>query len=496
MVGLDWSLPTLSQVVEKSEESWEKDEQNSQPDTLYSINTLLKAEGQWYSAIASLEQLLLKLIPSERETLTETYQGLLLSGSTPVLCKPEIFSHLKVGVFAPKRQPQFSLPAAFCQSQQTKMPTFPEYPLLVTDPLANERFCLALTPQFGLVLVLGKGVNGKIQFRFSFDPDVVKLAWQTLRSRLMILCSDRLASLDKIADRFVPSPTPDYRLVTAFSRRLLTNLPDNSPLISVQTTANISCDKKEDKEKIIESDLISEVELLQALTHEIRTPLTTIRMLTRLLLKKQENLAPKAIERLEIIDRECTDQIDRMELIFRAAELESKPIKSENVQLIPISLKQIIQHNIPRWKKQAQGRNITLDILLPEQLPTVFSNPEMLSRVLSGLMESFTRSLPTGGQLQVQVATAGHQLKVQLVSENVALTHSLKSMGQLLMFQPETGNLSLNLDVTKNLFQILGGKLTIRQRPQKGEVLTIFLPLGVHHSPFKKPDLQKQKTKL
>jgi len=31
--------------------------------------------------------------------------------------------------------------------------------------------------------------------------------------------------------------------------------------------------------------------------------------------------------------------------------------------------------------------------------------------------------------------------------------------------------------VTKNLFRAAGGKLVIRQRPQKGEVMTVFLPL-------------------
>ena len=490
MVGLNWSLPTLSQVVEQSENCWEQSKQGFQQKSLCTISALLKAERQWYGAIAALEELLLNLLSPDPYSC----QGLLLSGSTPILCHSELFPHFKVGVFTPKRQPQFSLPAAFCQTQQTTAPKILEYPLLAADPLTSEKFCLALTAHFGLVIVLGKGISGKLQFRFSFDPEVVNIAWQTLRSRLLLLCSDRLASLDKIADRFSPPP-PDYRLVTAFSRHLLANLPDESPLISVQATAEVSCDRQEEEEQPLDASSVSEVELLQALTHEIRTPLTTIRMLTRLLLKKRENLSTKAIERLEIIDRECSEQIDRMELIFRAAELESKPVKLKKVQLVPISLNHIIQQNIPRWKQQAKGRNVTLDVLLPEQLPTVVSNPEMLGRVLSGLMESFTRSLPTGGQLQVQVATAGHQLKLQLVSENVSLTNSLKSMGQLLMFQPETGNLSLNLDVTKNLFQILGGKLTIRQRPQKGEILTIFLPLGAQSSPFKKSDLKKQKNK-
>ena len=55
----------------------------------------------------------------------------------------------------------------------------------------------------------------------------------------------------------------------------------------------------------------------------------------------------------------------------------------------------------------------------------------------------------------------------------------LKALGNLLMFQPETGSLTLNLDVTKNLFQALGGKLIVRQKPEFGEVLTVFLPLMI-----------------
>jgi hypothetical protein len=52
------------------------------------------------------------------------------------------------------------------------------------------------------------------------------------------------------------------------------------------------------------------------------------------------------------------------------------------------------------------------------------------------------------------------------------------SLGQLLMFQPETGAITLNIAATKHLFQAIGGKLIVRQRPQNGEVLTIFLPVG------------------
>uniref|UniRef100_UPI0035CACD8D sensor histidine kinase n=1 Tax=uncultured Nostoc sp. TaxID=340711 RepID=UPI0035CACD8D len=232
-----------------------------------------------------------------------------------------------------------------------------------------------------------------------------------------------------------------------------------------------------------------DVELLQAFAHEVRTPLTTIRTMTRLLLKRRD-LDVSVINRLKIIDHECTEQIDRMELLFKAAELETTTsAKSSKTQLTPMSLDQVLQQSIPRWEQAAHRRNLTLNVVLPQQLPTVVSNPTMLDQVLTGLMENFTRSLPAGSHIQVQVIPAGDQLKLQLSPQfgckdsNKAATPATppirKALGQLLMFQPETGTISLNIAATKHLFQAIGGKLIVRQRPHYGEVLTIFLPLEV-----------------
>jgi hypothetical protein len=228
-----------------------------------------------------------------------------------------------------------------------------------------------------------------------------------------------------------------------------------------------------------------DVELLQAIAHEVRTPLATIRTLTRLLLKRR-HLDAEIIKRLEAIDRECSEQIDRFGLFFRAVELETTKDAHAPMHLTSTSLTQVLNSCIPRWEKQASRRNLTLDVILPQKMPSVVSDPSLLDQVLTGAIDNFTSTLPAGGQLQVEISLAGHQLKVELHSQThasvnsettVSGTQALKSLGQMLMFQPETGNLSLNLSVTKNLFHALGGKLIVRNRHQHGQVLTIFLPL-------------------
>lgn len=496
----NWSLQTISDIFNQylgladtsPVESISTRDNHNQNFAGQLTKAQLKAQGEWFGAIAALEQLLLQLLQTVAPEESQC-QGLILCGTAPVLSNEILLKHFYTGIFTPGALKKslalmpFQLPAD-CQLPKDRIPrSIAELPLLPNDPIAKEQFCLVFTTNFALAMVLGEDERGLAAFHFSFEPEAIGKIWFALRSRLFLTKNHQLQHLDALIEHFYPC-IPDYRLVSYFSRQLLKNLPDRP----IQTPASIRCvetvksipvvklsPKKVKTTKQTTNDSsqskFAEVELLQALTHEIRTPLTTIRTLTRLLLKKGSNLTADIVKRLESIDRECSEQIERMELIFRAAELETN---HDRVELIPISLDQLCQQNIPRWQQKAQRRNVTLDFVLPQKLPQVISDPTMLDQVLTGLMESFTRSLPSGGRIQVRVTTAGNQLKLQFLSESVCSSNPFKSLGQLLRFQPETGSLSLNLDVTKNLFHALGGKLIVRQRPQQGEVVTVFLPLG------------------
>ncbi|HEY9669595.1 MAG TPA: HAMP domain-containing sensor histidine kinase [Coleofasciculaceae cyanobacterium] len=486
----------------------------------------VKAQREWQSAIASLEQLLAQAIASSGSAVANSDpsspQGLVLAGPVPVLSHPNLLSRFQTGIFTsetfnPLAWMPFQLPPAKSEPCQPTENTVYRLPLLPADPQASEQFCLVFTHSFCLVMVVGEDLTGIPTFRFSFDPEDIEQAWIALRLRMLFTSPHQLSPIESLIENFAPK-SPDYRIVMDFGRKLLQNLPEPPEVEKIQTIPITSKDSipkplqpqpkgdtfQENRhwEPLVKSEergtsrisnpreATPDLELLKALTHEIRTPLTTIRTLTKLLLKRRD-LAPEVIRRLEIIDHECTEQINRMELIFRAVELETAAVKQTPLNLTSMSLEQVFQNSIPRWQKQAERRNLTLDVVLPQKLPTVVSNPAMLDQVLTGLIENFTRSLPSGGHIQVQVTPAGDQLKLQFQSQltlekNGRSSHSvtsscstLKSLGQLLMFQPETGSLSLNLDVTKHLFQALGGKLIVRQRPQEGEVMTIFLPLEV-----------------
>ncbi len=480
-----WILPSLNETL-----AWKFDQ--AQPfcgssSMLLPAQLQAQAEQEWSTAVSATEEFLLQIIGNKSDRHPSS-QGVMFASSTPPWSDRTLLS-IPTWTFVAQKSAEIPLqlpPANATISNQ--LINSQQLSLLGNDPLAEEQFCLVLTAKFSLLLVLGFDSKGNKAFRFSFQPEEAVKVWQLLRSRLL-LSNPHLAigQLDDLVAKFYPIE-PHYRTVTDFSHLLL----KHSQLKATKET------KSKEEHLVAQNSHRSDIELLQAFAHEVRTPLTTIRTLTRLILKRQD-LAPEVKKRLEVIDSECTEQVNRMELIFRAAELvEKSAVPNRVTQLTAMSLAQVLHQSIPRWQQQANRRNLTLDVVLPKHLPTVVSDPTILDQVLTGLIENFTRNLTAGSHIQVQVIPAGNQLKLQLLYQSQGdagdksvpshcVTPTVKSLGQLLTFQPETGNISLNLNATKYLFQAIGGKLIVRQRPHEGEVLTIFLPMDLSYPPLYQP---------
>lgn len=429
-----------------------------------------KAQREWVAGMAIIQQWLQSYALNSPQ---EYKKGLMLCAPTQVISDPDLAQQFHSVLFSPAESNSLALLPCHGSIDFASPLDSLSIPLLPIDPLIQEQFCFLLTPQFSLFLLLGYNPQGQPEFYYSFDPEHLESIKSAIRSRIKITAPHHLSLFDNLIQQFPIIPS-NYALITEFTRQLLHYSLDLS-YSEIQHSKTTEIPLTESPQN--STEVLSEFELLQALTHEVRTPLTTIRTLTQLLLKKCNTLTEDVTKRLESIDQECTEQINRMELFFKATEVAINNQNQQPQQLTPISLEQIFQQSIPRWQKQAKRRNVCLQFKLPKTLPQIISDPSMLEQVLTGLMEKATRSLIMGGEIQVDVKTAGNQLKLQLFS-NAQLTHpSLKSLGQLLMFQPETGCLSLNLDITKTLFNVLGGKLIVKNKPQQGQVLTIFLPL-------------------
>ena len=327
-------------------------------------------------------------------------------------------------------------------------------PIANADPLNQEWFCILITEVF-CALVVSSAVNHSCLW--SLHPNVLQGAIAALLPR----CRHR-EQQSLLQSRLLQFPplTPSYQVMARFGAVLMAQLSVHQELTVPE---------------------IQEVDIIKAITHEVRTPLTTIRMLVRSL-KRRKDISTEVKSKLDRVDDECTDQIERFNLIFEAAQLDSYAIALE-----PTEITAILSDGFGRWQEYASRRQISLEMLLPSEIPTIVSNATLLSQVLNGLMDRLIRSFPPDSHIQLVLTNAGEYVKLQFQSQVMSQGLGgdlplLKAVGQWLMLQPETGTLSLSLPTTKTLLKALGGKLTVRMHSNSaaydGEILTIFLPVN------------------
>ncbi len=218
---------------------------------------------------------------------------------------------------------------------------------------------------------------------------------------------------------------------------------------------------------------LAETEMVCTLAHEVKTPLATIQTLTHSL-RQRTDLPPVVQHRLAAIEAECREQVERFSLIFAAA----CPLP-DSLPLTSLSLGELLQAMWPDWVHRSQRRAIALTLDVPRDLPLCTSHPDRLQSLLGGLLDRLVRSLPPGSAVLLQGREAGAYLKLQFRVQRVGAEAGLvQAVGQWLVWQPETGTVSLSLAAANTLLQSLGARLSVRlaTSPYDDEVLAVFLP--------------------
>ena len=338
---------------------------------------------------------------------------------------------------------------------------FQRLPLLEgdgTDPLL-----LVITPRLQVAMTL---LGGPAQRRLvvRFDPPTLSAALSLLDERLQRSDQEQGQRLRQAIQALGPLQS-DEQLAQRFWPRLAERLAAMAPSLTLQPLVHRSASPSPSPS--------SELALLEALTHEVRTPLATIRTLIRSLLRRSD-LPELVRQRLRQIDGECSEQIDRFGLIFLAAELQRQPL-SDAQALARTDLAQLLQQLEPVWRQQLLRRSLVLELNCSPDLPLVLSDPARLETVLGGLVDRFSRGLPAGAAVQLSLRPAGARLKLRFSATETVLADSaaaggVERVGPVLSWNPGTGSLQLSRQATQRLFHSLGGRLAERA----GNDLTVF----------------------
>ncbi|QGJ70798.1 Integral membrane sensor signal transduction histidine kinase [Planctomycetales bacterium 10988] len=214
--------------------------------------------------------------------------------------------------------------------------------------------------------------------------------------------------------------------------------------------------------------------LTGGLAHEIKNPLSTIRLNLELLKEdfSREDLpvAKRALKKLDLLQRECQrlqDILDDFLNFVRGKELE----------LEETSLNQQVQKVIDFFRLQAAEAKIDLIPYLGNDLPPVWLDQESFFAALLNLVLNAQQAMPNGGQLMFRTQVLGEEVRLELIDTGPGIEPQIREKIFKPFFSYRAGGTGLGLPFAKKIIEQHGGRMDLQTELGKGTCFSIYLPV-------------------
>lgn len=244
--------------------------------------------------------------------------------------------------------------------------------------------------------------------------------------------------------------------------------------VVVSNTINYLIDKlklsREENKRLEES----KTRMLIDLSHDIKTPITTIRGFSAAL---YEGLVDEE-EQKERYYKTIYSKSERVgELVDDLFEF----VKLDSVQYVlkleKVDICEFVRQIIADYFDELNEKNFDLTINIPEEIIYTKIDIRLFKRVISNLVENAMKYNPCGTNLRVEIRDFGRFIVIEVADDGVGIPNNIRNT----LFDPfvrgdasrkSDGGSGLGLSIAKKIVENHGGEISIVRR--RGEEKTIF----------------------
>jgi signal transduction histidine kinase len=262
-----------------------------------------------------------------------------------------------------------------------------------------------------------------------------------------------------------------------FSARVY--LTEVDELSEVADAFNLMCNELEKsfaRQKELEQ---ARRDLLAAVSHDLRTPLTSIRAMV-------EALADDVVTEPQMVQRyygSIRSQIENLSGLindlFELSQLETGQIQ---LALEAVNLNDLLSDVLESMQAQAGAKDVSLKGIFGEDLPIIKGELTKIQRVMYNLVQNAIRHTPANGtvSLATKVVPEGVQVEVADTGEGIAPEDLPHIFDQFFRGEKsrsrETGGAGLGLAIAKRIVEAHHGRIWVESQVGQGTRFSFILP--------------------
>ncbi len=213
-------------------------------------------------------------------------------------------------------------------------------------------------------------------------------------------------------------------------------------------------------------------ELVANVSHDLRSPLATIKGYLETIQIKDGNLSEEERQKYMSIILNITENLEKLaEQLFELSKLD---MRDTATYLEPFSIADLVQDVLMKYKPVAETSNINLEVRLPESLPQVYADVGLIERVLSNLMENALRYTPQEGRITIEISQEQDNMRVAVEDtgcgiEEDELPHIFDRFYRVEKSRARaTGGSGLGLAIVKKIMEIHNTSISVDSQVNVG----------------------------
>jgi len=222
-------------------------------------------------------------------------------------------------------------------------------------------------------------------------------------------------------------------------------------------------------------DRATEIAVLAgALAHEIKNPLSTVRMNMELLAEDfADSVTPRdrrALAKIRMVEREC-------QRLHHILDDFLNFTNARRLELAPADLNAQIEQLLEVYAPQAAEAKIEIVTYLDPDLPGVRLDRQSFQAVLWNLILNAQQAMPNGGQLVIRTSSVGPAVVLDLIDSGCGMDEATITKIFEAFYSTKPGGSGLGLPMTKKIVEAHGGAIHVQSEPGRGSKFSILLPV-------------------
>jgi signal transduction histidine kinase len=225
----------------------------------------------------------------------------------------------------------------------------------------------------------------------------------------------------------------------------------------------------------------AKTEFVATASHELRSPLTSIKGFIELLDRAPENMSDRQREFIDIILRSTDRLVELVDDLLDVASFESDSVE---ITRRPIDLGEAVREIAELMGPRIAEKHQRLGIYVAPALPLALGDPRRIRQIIANLMTNAHMYTDEGGRIHIGVEADRAWVRIVVADSGIGLTqeereHVFERFYRVHGAEAAIPGTGLGLSIVKALVELHEGEIEVDSEPGRGTTFHVFIPAAI-----------------